>query len=200
MVRQEEIDKLIIEIYQTTFRSFYKKTKRFKVNLTTADLGCIRNFVKRLGLVGNNYNIEFLQRYTEFQFNQYMAFKSADDKIWKVGLVTWIYGPKAWDRWKTCNDYNRLKRTLDFKVESETRHTVKKDDEVGRANVLLEIYDFEEKEKHRYYNSEEGLAWCVLMTTMYNSNSQLCRECENNRDCKEFLRQNIPELAKVREI
>jgi len=194
------LDKNIIEIYQTTFRSFYKKTKRFKVNLTTADLGCIRNFIKRLGLVGDNSNTEFLQRYTEFQFNQYMAFKSADENKWKVGLVTWIYGPKAWDRWKTSNDYNRLKRTLDFKVETETRHKVEKDNASERANTLIEIYDFEEREKHRYYNEEEGLAWCVLSTTMYNGKSDLCLGCNNKEDCKEILKQNIPKLAKLRGI
>lgn len=162
-----------------------------------------------IDFIDNKYNLksiglEFIVNYFESGFNLWY-----DRKDLKYGVnsiqIEWIIGKKAIERYEKIRDkdnkyfrkFRQIRKDISLNILGKLKLQIQVDS--GAIKTILDtVNEFEEKEKERYFNTEEGLMWCQSNTTMYNSNSKLCTSCSYRLRCKDMLRENMPNLYKRR--
>ena len=143
-------------------------------------------------------DINFLIDYFKFQFSHYVGIKTAYGR--NVIMLHWIIGEGAIKRWKERDVRKKwivrvkLKNDVQLKLVN-TYNKIKKRD---NKHIFLKIYDYEEKDKQRFFNSVKGFQFCLHMTTLYNPKSKLCSSCDFCIDCQDILNVNHPKLYKLR--
>jgi hypothetical protein len=149
--------------------------------------------------------LDFLINFIESGFNLYF-----DATHLKYGVksiqIEWIIGSKAIERYEKIrhvdNKYFRKRRKI--RQDIRLRITDKfKATTIASQKAMSELLtsgnvEFYEAEKQRYYNTGEGLAWCMINTTLYNHKSALCAACTNRNKCKQILLENYPNLYRKR--
>ncbi len=130
----------------------------------------------------------FLSRYFSFQFKRiegqnFKRFSSVKGDDGKVQIYD-IIGKKAYEYW-----INRDKE-FDFTMKLNLNLIINKHiDTLSKA---------EEIEKKRFFNTDTGIANCLMRTTLYNHKSTSCILCIHKLDCKKILKVNYPQIYKHR--
>lgn len=158
---------------------------------------------KKYGL--SSIGLDYLVNFIESGFNLYF-----DAKHLKYGVksiqIEWIIGAKAIERYERIKDIDNKYFRRHRKIRQDIRLRVLdkfKNSTVSTRKAMKELLtdgnvEFYELEKQRFYNTSEGLAWCMMNTTLYNHKSSICEACTNRNKCKEVLRENYPNLYQLR--
>jgi hypothetical protein len=188
LVSQEKIDE-VLRIYQEAYRQFFDKPDKYKVKITTSQISLVRNFLKQNESLGD-LNVEFYTRFIEFQFNRNMSLAySRNNQVWKTILISHVFGNKAQEAWKKSSVFQRLKRSMTFKVV----RNVEKKERVHSGN-----FDFEISIKKGYENDDLRLYKCISTTSLYDPRHEVCLSCLCSKKCAEVLKKNLPKLHKLR--
>lgn len=192
------IYKLICDLYEEFYRQVslnpdFKYFPDSKGNKKDQLMIC--KFIKFLRKDYNQqYDINFLIDYFKFQFSHYAGVKT------KYGtnaiMIHWIIGPTAIKRWQDRDV--RKKWLVRVKLKSEVQLKLFKVYKQKLNNDFVTVYAYEEVDKMRYHNTENGFAYCRFMTTLYNPASSACKTCIFKDKCKTILQENHPKLYKLR--
>lgn len=142
-------------------------------------------------------DINFLIDYFRFQFSHYIGVKTSYGR--NIIMIHWIIGQGAVKRWKERDVRKKwivrvkLKNEVQLKLTS-TYNKIKR----NKENIFLKIYQYEENDKRRFYNTIKGFQYCLFTTTLYNPKSDLCSGCDFLIDCQDLLNVNHPKLYKLR--
>ena len=160
----------IIETYENVYQKVYNRVD-FEMKRSERNLKFIENFIKLLdkeiGLdsIGEN----FIFDYTVFQFNYYEEKKTRKDI-----QVNWVYGKKAFERWqKKGESYGYFNSLL------INRYDIEKP--INDFDFDKEIY--KDRERNRFYNTEVGNSYCLMINLNTNPKSKLCRFCKYKKVC-----------------
>ncbi len=147
-------------------------------------------------------SINVLIKYFEFQFSHYAGIST---KYGKNSIVlNWIIGKAAIKRWEDRDIEKgwlvkiRLKRDVDMKLSKAFKSEIMKERQEASRKMFDEVNDYEEKEKQRFYNTIKGFIYCMTTTTLYNPKSKFCEGCNNKKICEFTLKNNLPEIHKLR--
>lgn len=145
-------------------------------------------------------DINFLIDFFKFQFSHYCGVRTQYGK--NAIMIQWIIGPAAIKRWRE-RDVKRkwlVRVKLKNEVELKLTHTFNQlTRERRRENqTFTKIYDYEEIDKSRHFNTEVGFQFCLYNTTLYNPKSKFCSTCNFRNECEKILQNNHPNLHKIR--
>ena len=167
---------IIKDTIKPIYENIYSKTYNwvdFEINETERNIKVLENFCdildKEIGIesVGEN----FIFDYTVFQFRYYEDKKTARDV-----QLNWIYGQKAWCRWKNKNEHWNYFNSLYCQNKAISKPEYK-------VNIDEEIYN--DRERNRYYGTNLGQYYCQKMALNSNRKSKLCRFCKFKKECYE---------------
>lgn len=128
----------------------------------------------------------FLYDYFAFQYEYWLGL---DTWIGKGKIpVSWIVGKKAIGRW-ISRPYRDLTKARAIIKQYQIPPII--EEKTEKINVT-KIQEWEELEKSRFHNTEEGLGLCVHTTSLFNPNSDLCVTCTSQEKCKEILKKDYP--------
>ena len=199
---REECEQYCKDVYQ----DFYRETSMYKdfvYNHTDKHKTTLRKFVDYVDNVYglNSVDINWVVNYIESGFNLWWDIPTR----FGVGNVMfpWIFGKKAISRYENIKGKDsrraRHKRTVRLGVGIKIINKYKKKEtSQDLLSFVIGIREAEEKEKIRYYNTEEGLLWCISQTTLYNHLSHNCIVCKSKDKCKIILKENYPKIFKKR--
>lgn len=189
---------ILSEFILDSFEYLYKRLRennRYEHTFTERDGALLSNFLttldKKYGLesVGKKFIFEFLV----WQFDYW---KDKNFKSLKGIPLNWVIGDKAIERWEKKDNFGGQW----FHILSwATSLGVKWEDlESYYKSNVIELREFEENEKVRFWGSEQGFGNCVNSTTLFNPKSKWCNVCVHGEDCKELLKNMYNGLYKKR--
>jgi len=146
--------------------------------------------------VGNH----FMFYYCAYQFGQYARDGEFIDTRRK-DLITWIFGPKAWERW-----LNRNPDTWQYYLYDEgilAHYELTKESAVrfveGAYKDATRTSQHEEEIKKRFADDPDGrFASCIQYTTLYNPLSTICLMCKYRNRCRKLQSTTYPEIYELR--
>lgn len=187
------------EMLKKAFQFFSQKTIGSKYS-SPSDEKVVASFL--IILSKEIFDPQFLFNYIAFNWNfrfivrkeSYIAFN-------------WIYGKKAYDRWKQFSNsggisMNNVEKDLLVKYKI-TFEDFKRYIGYKTETVVFnynELHISEEAIKKEFHNTEKGLPNCIQSTTLYNKNSSLCTECNFNVSCKQLLQAEYPIIYQNRNL
>lgn len=199
---REECEQYSRDVYQ----DFYRETsmhKDFVYTPTEQDKTVLRKFVD---YVDNTYglntaDIDWVVNYIESNFNFWWDVPTRFGT--GVIMFSWVFGKKAIERYekikgkdsKLARHRRSIRLGISLKIIDKYK---KKETSQDLSEFVIGIREAEEKEKTRYYNTEEGLLWCISQTTLYNHLSHNCIVCNFKDKCKIVLKDNYPKIYKKR--
>lgn len=192
MIKELNEDALIF-----SYRLFCNKFYKGKYIIEQKSESMIKTFFNSLNKHYKLHSLgpDFLWNYCVFQYNYWLDLKitSFDGRM----KFSFIFGKKALDRYLNRNvEYDwQLARNRITIVEQLKRDFYK-------WFVIIEpkepYFDVERVSKNMYYGTVDGLANCLLTTTLYHPLSDLCQQCTNKEECKELQRINYPKIYEQR--
>lgn len=194
----------LIEELQTHFFRQVSGYENYKFKVQQRDVAMIAKFVKwGKENYKDSFSTDFLINYFEFHYSYYSRITTRFGK--GVIMLNWIVGEKARERWKDRDLKNN--RYIKFSLNKNSQGYLKnlylssrqKQKDREKIKYILEINNLEEEFKKAFYDSEKGFLFCCQQTTLYNGNSELCRNCKFKEQCKETLKSNYPKVFKIRE-
>lgn len=199
-----KVYKIICELYTEFFRQVSLNKNFTYIPRNYGNLKEQLIIVRFIRWLKEDYNeqfdINFLVDYFKFQFSHYSGIQTKYGK--NIIMLHWIIGDKAIKRWKTRDVRKKwivrvkLRNEVELKLV-ETFNRIKKQDKINQS-IFTKIQNYEEEDKIRFFNTIKGLNYCMLMTTLYNSKSELCSRCNFKEPCKKTLNENHPKLYKLR--
>jgi hypothetical protein len=207
MVREEAFN-LTALIYQEYYRQVtLNQDYVFELDEAGKKKKVINKF---LDFVDEKYSLksiglEYLVNFIESGFNLYF-----DAKHLKYGVrsiqIEWIIGSKAIERYEKIKDIDnkyfrknrKIRQDIKLRVLDKFKHSSLPNRQAIKQLLTDGNVEFYEAEKQRFYDTAEGLAWCMLNTTLYNHKSSLCEACTNRNKCKQILGENYPKLYQLR--
>jgi len=109
---------------------------------------------------------------------------------------SWIFGSAAIQRWNALpSSVRQFYVTSSLKKDYVIKRKVKSK---RLTSLLLRVRPIEEKFKHEYLNTKRGLLWCKANTTLYLHKSSACAICDYKDECKEMLKNNMPNVYRLR--
>lgn len=195
---------MVIELYEEMFRQCTLNSS-FVMSRHKNHIKIIASFVKWLKDTYEPHQItpRMMIQYFEFQFSRYGGTKSKNHGKNKI-MVSWVLGKKAIEAWEnrdiTKKWYIKYKLNHEVVLRLRKKYMSKEEQEHNKQqrNTFLQINDYEEENKQRFYNTIEGFSYCTNMTTMYHQQSKWCQGCEFAEDCIEIQQQLYPKLQKSR--
>ena len=163
--------------------------------------------IRFIGYLKDNYNTtqtgeNFLIKYFRFQFSRYAGVRTP--KGTNSVMIGWLIGKKAIAAWE-ARDINKhyvvnYKINKQFQLSLNTAlQSLKKVNVTIKTNKFLnDTHEYEEVEKRKYLNTEEGYIYCLQFTTLYNPNSKNCSNCRFSDNCINRLKTNYQQLYNVR--
>jgi len=118
--------------------------------------------------------------------------------------LSWILSSKHLERFKkksTKENFTVTKLVSKIALTDKSGITTKesrKKKETGFNEILSGYNEYEEREKRRFLNDENGYVYCEINTTMFHPESECCIICDFRKNCKERLKLNYPALFKAR--
>ena len=194
--KPDKLSQAIIQLYESLYQQLSLKS-HFKFFPRHIDKMLMCRFIKWIKTNKKSHaNADFLIAYFEFQFSHYKGVQN----IYGVNSImfSWVIGPKAIKRFEDRKVGMRWLVRLKNKEVGLNLKTVLKDFGKIKKPYENKIYDFEEKDKQRYYNTTQGFLYCLITTTLYNPISELCIKCINKKDCENMLKIEFPKLHKRR--
>lgn len=149
--------------------------------------------------------MDFLINFIESGFNLYF-----DAKHLKYGTksiqIEWIIGSKAIERYEKIRDkdnkyfrkFRKIRKDITLRISDKFKSASITNVKAINELLISGTLDFYESEKAKFYNTSEGLLWCMMNTTLYNHKSKLCSVCSNRNKCKQILKENYPKLYTIR--
>ena len=198
---------LIFNFYQY----FYSKKYGNSNYILSPSEKAIDKTNKFIILLDKKYNLhmiggDFLTKYFLFQFSRvdgqiFVRFATKKDgQIASEGKVQ-IYdviGKAAFKYWLDRNiefDYTLTQSPIITKY-SLSLQAIK---ELYSIKPSLEnIFEAEEIEKKRFYNTQRGFVNCIEKTSLFHHRSLNCAFCENKENCKKLLKVNYSKIYKNR--
>lgn len=152
---------------------------------------------KFLGILDKNYKLEsigdqFLVTYFIFQFAYWseLNIESYEKKI----MLTYIIGPKAFNRWKTRDtEYDYTINLFQVKKARITRAEALKSIE-SRNKKREDKLAYEDIERGRFKNTDRQFLHCIENTTLIHPRSIHCIVCKDKVDCKKLLEDRFPQI------
>lgn len=189
---------VLVLLYESLYQQISLKS-HYRFFPTYSDKIQICRFIKWVRVNKRTHaNIDFLIAYFEFQFSHYEGVKTKYGK--NQIMFNWIIGTKAILRFEQRKVSERwLVRLKNKNVGLNLKKVLEKFDKPEKLYVN-KLYEFEEKEKNRYYNTPKGIMYCLTVTTLFNPISTVCLNCINKKDCKVILKENFPKLFTLRNI
>lgn len=164
-----------------------------EIKLTQNQRDIVTDFLielhKNVGLhsVGPRYIYDFLIYQFNYWHNKKVKF---GDRI----TVVRVLGKKSIRRWFDRREdfswYNAYKDMSQYGLTLKMLSKFKQ----KKLTTHIKLSQFEEQEKKRFYNTQQGFRNCIEQTTLYNHKSKLCAVCINNRICKQLLKANYPAI------
>lgn len=207
MIRQEAFNFTVL-IFQEYYRQVtLNQDYVFELDKLGRREKCIDKFIDHIDKKYNLHSIgmDFLINFIESGFNLYF-----DAKHLKYGVksiqIEWIIGSKAIERYEKIrhidNKYFRklrkIRKDIRLKIDDKFRKFSITNVKAIKSLLTDGNIDFYEAEKQRYYDTNEGLLWCMTNTTLFNHKSRLCAVCTNRNKCKQILKENYPKLYTIR--
>lgn len=187
-------NQLIIKFY--TY--FYKKRYNifnYKYKQNEKDNELIIKFIDSLNkrYLGSFLGDEFLWRYFMYQMN-YLRNSELKGTKGKFTLLH-IIGTRAFNRFFSTElddhwviDHSDVIRLYNFR----------KSDLIAPNRMLNYQSSFEESNKLKYYNTDEGFYHCIVTTTLYDKASAACTSCIFKIECEQVLKENFKSLYERR--
>lgn len=203
-MNMSEIEKAVYKIHGEFYRQITNK-QYYEYEPSKNDVVTCKKFV---GFLKRDFNLisigyEFLINYFESGWEYWHEKQNLKYGLGSVKL-SWLIGKKAYDRWYKIKDqdrdwerFNRGVRKL-YRINILTKLRQPKSEFYKKAVVMLN--DEEEVERKRFLNQEFGFDWCISSTSLHNPLSSVCQECIYAEDCKELLREKMPNTYKMRHI
>ena len=190
-----DLSQALILLYESLYQQLSLKS-HFKFFLTVSDEILIEKFISWVNVSKQSRaNPDFLIAFFEFQFSHYSGVQTKYGK--NQIMFNWVIGPKAIERFEKRTISKRwLVRLKNKEIGLSLKEALKPVKII--KSYENKIYDFEEKEKQRFYNTPKGLLYCLTTTTLYNPMSKLCNECNNKEDCLKVLENEYPKLYNKR--
>lgn len=186
---------LVVDNTQQLIRNAIRN-ENFKYKPNKSDFGVFKKFVTyyqskyKKAKITDAFLIEYMNKQFEFMFYRNEV---TDLKLNNVRL-TWFFGDKAIKRWEEKLAKKQQSSATKFK-KNELSLLSKK---YAITLNWLEVVEFEELEKARFHNTEAGIVWCCQNTNLFNPVSPVCRGCIFAGECKSLLRQEYPQIFKLR--
>jgi hypothetical protein len=146
--------------------------------------------------------ITFLIDFFKFQFSRYSGKKTQYGV--NVILIHWLIGDKAQKAWKDQKFSKkwivkvRLKKTIEIRLIKAFEEEIKQQKLNKASNEYTKIYQHEENDKQRFYNTAQGFIYCNITTTLFNPKSEFCSQCIYSENCKSVMMAEYPKLYKLR--
>jgi len=190
-----DLSQALILLYESLYQQLSLKS-HFKFFPTVSDEILIEKFISWVNVSKQSRaNPDFLIAFFEFQFSHYSGVQTKYGK--NQIMFNWVIGPKAIERFEKRTISKRwLVRLKNKEIGLSLKEALKPVKII--KSYENKIYDFEEKEKQRFYNTPKGLLYCLTTTTLYNPMSKLCNECNNKEDCLKVLENEYPKLYNKR--
>lgn len=193
--------KLICELYQEFFRQISLNKNYIYIPDSSGNKKDQYLIVMFIKFLNKNYNqqvdMNFLIDYFKFQFSHYAG--TVNSKYGRNSImIHWIIGPKAIKRWKERDV--RKKYIVKIKLKKEVEINLKNVFKINNNNdkIFNKIYDYEERDKERFFNEDIAFNYCLMLTTLFNPKSKFCSGCRFKENCKKVLRENHPNIYKNR--
>ena len=166
---------IVIELYEYFFIKV-SGYRNFTFKPKNNDLKTIENFITT---IDKEYNLNTLGYNFWFDYFTY-AFQQRADQKTRFGKgdikFNWVIGKKQLEYWKNRGD--SYKYFNDLFCE---KYGIKRKEEQQDKKQLQE---FREREKRRYFNTDEGLINCMELGLKFNVKSINCLKCNYRIHCK----------------
>lgn len=202
-MNKQEICKATIELYTEFFRQV-TLNKNYTFIRFGRDIIQIGRFADWMltQYKPEQIGITFLIDFFKFQFSRYAGVNTAYGR--NAIMIHWLIGNKARQAW--LNQKHSKKWLVKFKLKKEVelrlidafKEQLKKQSNTKAIKRHKKVHLHEEVEKKRFYNTKKGFLYCHGTTTLYNKKSALCEGCKFKTDCIISLKNQFPELHKIR--
>ena len=176
---------------------FYKKrfnSLNYKYKPSEKAEKTINSFIK---LVDKHYNLKlvgknFLWDFFLYGFNYWRDAKlQAFHGQFRIEL---IIGKKAFDRWyqNERDDHWVVEKSEIIRLYGFIKSDLIKPEKIiytGEHEIII---------KKLHYNTQLGFFHCLNNTTLYNHKHTCCITCNFKNDCKKLLKENLPQIYKLR--
>ena len=65
---------------------------------------------------------------------------------------------------------------------------------MGHKTLKDGVESYDSPHRRLHLNQEKGLAYCMLMTTLYDENDSSCKKCKVKKECQIVLKAQYPVL------
>lgn len=188
----------LVEMIKDYFLFFQKclYPSYHKPSFNKKELVMIDNFIKRLN--HQQKGPKWIIDYFLYTYNYWHELKTH-----RAITLGWIIGSKAFDRFNEERNvlarkriYSNLKIVGNLHIEFNKliyKYTAKR-------KWFSDVKSYEEKEKSKFFNTEKGYGWCLVMTSLFHPQSAHCAKCKFKESCKQTLQQEYPIIAQNRSI
>jgi hypothetical protein len=200
-MNEERLKKRSVDIYEELYR-------KVSLNAGFAFKGAINELIiidKFVVWSFKNYkhNIseQYVRKFIEIQFNHYLHVQTPYGK--GCVMVSWCFGKKAQERYEEATQTKNQVKTRN-RISFNLKKKVGLNDVPTGTPVKVNKLDItqtninEENNKKLFHNSTKGQYWCILYTSLFNHNSNLCNTCKFAAECKQELREQYPNIYKIR--
>lgn len=150
----------------------------------------VNTLLKKHGQIGSDY----LFRFFSYQFEmrrQWSKFEFGQRKV----MLNWVVGEKSLQYWeKKPDEYWYFVQTGLLKFFSITKEDYMKHIGVQEEHVYGVLYDSEELDRGRFFNTYKGFRLCIDCTTLFHSKSLYCVKCLYQEDCKKLQIEKYPHI------
>lgn len=191
----------IIEIakYYTYFYSKIFNSPKYDLVYSETSLSVAQNFIRKLNFEFPNANEELLWNYCVFQFMYYSSMEMKNDFTNKP-IFAHVFGGKAYERF--C-DRDTTYDWMFIDSEFVKQHKLLKT-EIRLNQHYITVnkgFDSEEMNKEQFMkNDTDHFYNCMDYTTLFKSDSLICAICKYQIACKQLLKDNYPDLFKLRKL
>lgn len=208
--------KEIVYMY-TKFVRHYAEKPNYNLIYSSANNTLLDNFLLNLSkdYPLENIGSEFLMEYLYFSFSFWKSIEREDFKDFP--LFNWVFGKRGYERWRSKNkewkyfaekNLGQKPKDLVFSIKISGKSTSKVDKKNSESGFISNydrksyrvVNHFEESDKKKFLNTEEGFLNCLEFTSLYNGKSRNCVRCKFSKECKIVLKKEFPTIAEIRKI
>lgn len=180
----------VIAAYEYFYHRVLRR-KGFSFDPSKREYDMINKFISMMyESYKSSMSVEVLFEYMLFQFYRWKDAKTT----FSAGTVfiNWVFGKKSVKLWlELTKEVMMFDKSLDDANKKYGINIVSFYNSVGQDDRVqltspVDVRRIHDMERKRFYNTEKGLAICLLYTSMYDKDSSLCMECFNMADCISF--------------
>jgi hypothetical protein len=188
------ICRTVEESYTFFVRHTFKKD--FNMKFSEFENKLIEKFAFTFTKTFDHFNVKYFYDYHCFQFSYWSKLTFTQSIRKGIPDISWIIGPKAWDRWidqKGHIESWKYSQFSDKVLFQDYLNFIKFKDPTHKTEYN-KVFEVEEKERARFLNEMVGFYNCLSFTSLINPISESCKVCNSQERCLGQLEKLYPNI------